>query len=214
MKKSEFIESSNVVSRLFYSNQSSIDIPSLARLWLNVDGYFPITNSEYTITESQNLYDPKKIDYDNWHGEFTFNGILKINNVWTGFALGYKIFNNNNIESKEIKKNKFISETGIESNGFQSITEKSIYTGEFEEFITNQIKAEMTFLFYNASFGVSAGIDKNFGNNDNINWKLGLPLNIHSKEMHEIGLEIQWREFNGNHYLGLSVGKMIGKFVN
>lgn len=214
---SEEIKTSKALSFIALEEAKHIiktnDFLEYTRLWFNFNAFIPLTGLNYDVT-AQNTYDPVKVGFKNWNYGLTFNGLKKWKKMSGTATIGYQIFNNNNIQIKELKEKEYVSLTSV-GNGFQQVESKKAYEGVFERFTTRQIRGEITTLLYKEMIGVSAAFQKNYGINSNLNWKLGIPLSLKdAKGESSVNFELQWREFNGDHFIGISVGKSFGKFVN
>tara|TARA_R110002073_G_scaffold14554_1_gene59292 strand:- start:63735 stop:64949 length:1215 start_codon:yes stop_codon:yes gene_type:complete len=198
-------------------NNKKIKNFSINKLWFSLEGYIPISDDEYNVTETSINYDPISIGFSNWDFKTSLNLFSKGKSGTSIISLGYKIYNNNNALSKELNEEEFIMfEQVPTSNNFVKAKSKEAFVGVFDTFTSRQLNAEITYLFNNHFIGLSGAIEQNFGTRyDALNWKLGIPLNIKNISGDDaIGIELQWREFNGNHYLGISVGKLFGKLLN
>lgn len=190
---------------------------SFSKAWVTVRAYYPITNNEYDLIDNSTDFNRSKSEFENWDVSLSFNFFRYFSDNYSfTFSLIPRIFNNNNILTESIESETFTTFQDIDiSQPVQTSTEE-LYIGEFDEFTTSQLKAEFTsFFLFNGKVGMSAAIEKNYGSKYNpTNWKLGLPISLkNSKGESDINFEIQWREINKNHYIGISIGKAFGKFV-
>lgn len=190
---------------------------SFSKAWVTFRAYYPITNNEYNLVDNSTNFNKSVSEFENWDISFSLNYFRNFNNnnSYT-FSIIPKIFNNNNILTESISSKTFTTyqSTGI-NQPIQTSTE-DFYLGEFDEFTTSQLKAEFTsFFLFNGKAGISAAIEKNYGSKyDPTNWKLGIPVSLkNSKGESDINFEIQWREINKSHFVGISIGKTFGKFV-
>ena len=190
---------------------------SFSKAWLTFRAYYPITNNEYNLVDNSTDFNKSVSEFENWDISFSLNYFRNFNNnnSYT-FSIIPKIFNNNNILTESISSKTFTTSqsTGI-NQPIQTSTE-NFYLGEFDEFTTSQLKAEFTsFFLFDGKAGISAAIEKNYGSKyDPTNWKLGMPVSLkNSKGESDINFEIQWREINKSHFVGISIGKTFGKFV-
>jgi|TARA_B110000977_G_scaffold199401_1_gene286686 hypothetical protein len=190
---------------------------SFSKAWITFRAYYPITNNEYNLVDNSTGFNKSVSEFENWDISFSLNYFRNFNNnnSYT-FSIIPKIFNNNNIVTESISSKTFTTSqsTGI-NQPIQTSTE-DFYLGEFDEFTTSQLKAEFTsFFLFNGKAGISAAIEKNYGSKyDPTNWKLGIPVSLkNSKGESDINFEIQWREINKSHFVGISIGKTFGKFV-
>lgn len=129
----------------------------------------------------------------------------------SGFA---SVFNNNNIETSDLKSKTFQTFNSTNINVLESTD--SFFLGDYKRFTTTNLKAEfVSYFIKKGAAGVSAAIEKNIGEEyDALNWKLGIPVSLKDKEgKPTINFEIQWREVNSDHFLGIGVGFAFGKFI-
>lgn len=187
----------------------------LSKAWLGLGGYIPVSKSRYSLTPTSNIYNPMEVRTNNWDFNMSANYLQSwIKGSFT-FTLRYRVYNNNNILSEILKEQTFVQFAGDPTVGFAQREEKKAYVGELEEFNTQQFQAEFTSLLYKNMVGISASVDRNYGTYNRTNWKLGVPLSFKDKEgKNTVNFEIQWREVNANHFIGISIGKSFGKFVD
>jgi len=190
---------------------------SFSKAWITFRAYYPITNNEYNLIDNPTDFNKSKSEFENWDISLSLNFFRHFNNSSSfTFSLIPKIFNNNNILTETISSETFSTFGNSTNNQPVQTNTEEFYVGEFEEFTTSQLKTEFTsFFLFKGKVGLSGAIEKNYGEKyDPTNWKLGLPVSLkNSKGESDINFEIQWREVNKNHFIGISVGKTFGKFV-
>jgi hypothetical protein len=190
---------------------------SFSKAWITFRAYYPITNNQYNLVDNSTDFNKSVSEFENWDISLSLNYFRNFNNnnSYT-FSIISKVFNNNNIRTESISSKTFTTSQSTGINQPIKTSTENLYMGEFDEFTTSQFKAEFTsfFLFYGKA-GMSAAIEKNYGSKyDPTNWKLGLPISLkNSKGESDINFEIQWREINKSHFVGISIGKTFGKFV-
>ncbi len=185
------------------------------KIWFTLEGYIPITKSSKTFTNTTDASLLAQHQFEAWDASASVNGFFKWKDASFSFSAIPRVYQNNNILTETVKKRTFTSFEGS-PEGQPALTKTdSYYYGEYEEFTSGQVKAEVASL-YRDFIGLSAAVEKNFWNGyDALNWKLGIPLNLKNKDGESsIAFELQWREFNKQHYLGISVGKAFGKFLD
>jgi hypothetical protein len=65
------------------------------------------------------------------------------------------------------------------------------------------------------TLGISAAYQLNIDEFSNNSWRLGLPFSFKDSDgKRTVNFEIQWKEVNKNHFIGISVGHAIGNFIN
>ena len=188
----------------------------LHKAWLTIEAFVPITNTSYQITQEKTPFDELSLEFRNWSAGLSLNNLFIMGKQSAVISMKVKVFNNNNILTGDINQRTFTKVDSTINGEFVSIDEKSLYVGKFADFLTQQLNLEFTSLFLgNESIGLSAALEKNFSTEyDALNWKLGIPLSLKdSKGNNTINFEIQWREINKRHSVGVSIGKSFGKFA-
>ena len=190
---------------------------SFSKAWVTFRAYYPITNNEYDLIDNSTDFNKSKSEFENWDISLSLNFFRHFSNSSSfTFSLIPKLFNNNNILTESISSETFSTFGSSANNQPVQTNTEDFYVGKFEEFTTSQLKAEFTsFFLFEGKVGLCGAIEKNYGEKyDPTNWKLGLPVSLkNSKGESDINFEIQWREINKNHFVGISVGKTFGKFV-
>jgi len=188
-----------------------------SKSWLSLNLFFPITKNKYEIVNNAIDFNKSESFFQNWEASFSYNIFIHLKKK-KSFTISFvpKIFNNNNILIETLKSTSFTTLTSNSLNTPIETKTSNHYVGTFDEFETFQIKTEVTsLLFFKGSLGVSGALELNDGKNyDHTNWKLGLPISLKdSKGKPSINFELQWREINKKHLVGISVGKTFGKYV-
>ncbi|TRW25781.1 hypothetical protein FMM05_06040 [Flavobacterium zepuense] len=185
----------------------------ISQWWFTIYGYLPITEHEYKISSSitnSNFGTNNVLNYK-------FAGLLTFMQKWNSSRVLYltgsaSVFNNNNIMSQELKSYDFQT---IQSQGGlnQAVESKdNIYVGEFKKGITKSIKLECISFFIKDIIGLSAYVERNYKTFESTNWKLGIPVSLKDKEdKPSVNFELQWKEINKEHILGISIGYIFGK---
>lgn len=96
------------------------------------------------------------------------------------------------------------------------VSTSSVYLGEYDRFVTGSVKAEfVSYIFKKGTFGISGALEQFVGEQYNpLNWKLGIPFSLKDKEgKPTVNFELQWKELNGEHLVGVGVGLAFGKFI-
>ncbi|SFR36840.1 hypothetical protein SAMN04490243_1192 [Robiginitalea myxolifaciens] len=191
--------------------------------WFNLRAFLPINQVDYTYIENESIYmeeNELSEEFRNWSFTSSLNGLLKYKK-WSGTAsVIFNYFNNNNILTKEITKTTFTQLVENPTDDFIPLKTKQVFVGDYEEFWTPQIKGEITTL-YKKTIGFSIAGEFNTGeyyeNRDvgRKNWKMGIPVSLKDKDgKSTINFEIQWRELNGDHFVGVRLGKTFGSFID
>ena len=184
--------------------------------WFTFEAFIPLTNTTYQISQQKTPLSIIEKEFRNWSAGVLMNNLFKYKDMSFTLSGQVKLFNSNNILIGDIGQVSYQKADSMVQGEFFPIEEKSVIVGVFQEFITPQLRAEFTsLLFGNESVGLSAAIEKNFSTQyDALNWKLGIPLSLKNAEgVNAINFEIQWREINGAHSIGVSMGKSFGKFA-
>ena len=203
----KYIESNNLYTTIYNS-------------WFTFEAYIPFGDKDYNVT-------PIKLDNKASHAQYyPFNTNLSFN--WykqkpNGFSYFGKL-------TSVIKGNSSIDVDGLTAKQFQSITTSNGNSAltesisaidvkdNYKRFITPSFKAEAAFFCYNNSIGFSPSIEKNFGEYDAINWKLGIPVSLKDKEgKPTVNFELQWRETRtltkSQHLIGFSTSFFFGDLM-
>jgi len=190
---------------------------SFSKAWVTFRAYYPIMNNEYDLIDNPIDFNKTQSEFENWDISLSLNFFRHFNNSSSfTFSLIPKVFNNNNILTESIPSETFSTFGSSNNNQPVQTSTTNFFVGEFNEFTTSQLKVEFTsFFLFKGKIGLSGAIEKNYGENyDQTNWKLGLPISLkNARGESDINFEIQWREVNKNHFIGISVGKTFGKFV-
>lgn len=183
--------------------------------WWTIEASIPLTEKRYKlIPDTLNTNVAKEnfmpftlqTGYTHfWH--FSDNSTLYL-------SVFGSIFNNNNIEIEKLKS--FTLTSSVQ--GMDDLIKESqeVYAGDFETFLTKTLKFEgIHYFLLEGKAGLSAALEKNFGDYRATNWKLGLPISLRDKDdKPTVNLELQWKEVNGDHFVGIGVGYAFGKFIN
>lgn len=196
--------------------------------WLSFDLYLPATKSTYenvnsfsnqTIT-SQN-YKPYEfnVSYTNFWDKkiFTRNPFLLPGT--TLLTVKGSLIANNSASASLIDAYSFDNYLRLSQNPISDslllakVKTRSIYVGNFENFLTPRISAR--YVYMPLSFiGVSAAVEKNFGKVDDLNWRLGIPVSLKNNEdKAKINFELVWKEIRKEHLVGISIGLPINNTI-
>ncbi|MCP4052310.1 MAG: hypothetical protein GY739_04430 [Mesoflavibacter sp.] len=178
--------------------------------------FAPVSRNFYTVYSTPTSSKEDEAFYP-WKINLGYTNFLKTSSGKTLYmSLFGSVFNNNTILSEL----DLINITTIQSvNPLNSsmISTSSAYLGDFDTFPTGSIKGEfVSYLFKKGTFGVSGALEQYVGEQYHpLNWKLGVPFSLKDKEGNPtINFELQWKEVNSEHYLGIGVGLAFGKFIN
>lgn len=182
--------------------------------YFTFEGYLPITKKAYTILSDANATTTINEEVLPFKLLAGYTNFWKKSNGSTFYLSGIvSAFNNNNAATEELDNFNLQQPNTNNPNLIEKTT--SVFVGEFDEFITTNFKMEaVSYFVKEGMFGLSAAIEQNFGDYDALNWKLGLPVSLKDKEgKPSVNFELQWKEVNGNHLVGIGVGFAFGKFI-
>lgn len=178
----------------------------------------PVTSKALNVKANKDVGNFESIEFSRWKMEAFGNLLLHFSNFASGSTLNFRLsgslFNNNNFLADNSTAITF--QTINDSNSTQQIisSEDLVFIGDYNKFITSAVKLEGSSLFLKNTVGISGAIEKNLGIYDALNWKLGIPVSLKDKEKKPtLNFELQWREVNKVHLIGLSAGFIFGKFV-
>jgi len=200
---------------------------SIRNYWISIDGYAPITKSEYSVADnfkttalSQEKYRPFELNLagtlfwqkNRWHNN-------KISNFWllpglTMLTAKFSVVANNSVNAKmlnEYSYDTYLTQNNtLDTTSMAKLNSESVYVGKFENFLTPRLSGRYVYMPFSFA-GVSVAVEKNFGKIDNFNWKLGLPVSLKDNEgKAKVNFEVVWRRLNGERGVGISVGLPLG----
>ncbi|WP_163399221.1 hypothetical protein [Flavobacterium fluviatile] len=182
--------------------------------WFSFESYVPVSPRQYEIINDISTTESKKEDFYPWYITAGATKYWKWSSGQSCYISGFgNIKNNNNIETEALTKYTF----PVYSSENSALIEenKTVYGGNFQQFITPSISAEfVSFFVLDGTFGLSCGADKTFGKYDTLNWKLGIPFSLKDKEgKPSVNFEVAWKEVDKQHFVGVNVGFTFGKFI-
>jgi hypothetical protein len=183
--------------------------------WWSFDFFVPVGEKKYKHTDSET--NPNYLTSAFYPLKLTSS----ITKFWK-WSAGQSIyltaqistFNNNSFLLDSANKVSFQTITN-QSPTKQSVSNsEDVYIGDYNKFITTAFRAELVFFPFDF-VGFSPAIEKNAGSYyHKTNWKLGIPFSLKDKdEKPTVNFEVQWKEQNDNHYVGISVSYVFGKFI-
>lgn len=187
--------------------------------WLSFDVYAPLGNISYKTTDDTSIAFSEQNFYP-----------IEANLSWTYFreySSGVSAFftaktsfkNNNNILTEGLATIPFQT-TAIGANEILIVTKSDdVYLTDYKEFLTSLIHFEVAFFIFNNTIGLSPAIERNFGDYDALNWKLGIPFSLKDKEGNpKVNFELLWKEqktlTSSNHFVGISTNFVFGDLIN
>ncbi|SCY78732.1 hypothetical protein SAMN02927916_3386 [Flavobacterium anhuiense] len=182
--------------------------------WISIETYMPVSPRQYELLPDISTTESKKENFYPWYITAGFTKYWKWSSGQSCYISGFgNVKNNNNIETEALTKYTL----PIYSPDNSSLIEdnKTVYGGDFKQFITPSLSAEfVSFFVLEGTFGFSSGVDKTFGEYDTLNWKLGIPFSLKDKdEKPSVNFEVVWKEVNKDHFVGINVGFTFGKFI-
>lgn len=201
------------------SNLDNEKLYNLAHTWwVSLESYVPVSDWQYNVSSNLQSTALMKVDYRPWTVEVSHSHLWERKNRWFPgtvlLTVTAGISYNNTVLNQSLKKYSYEKWLSQATNGDTSqqakLDAKDVYVGNFEKFVTPQIGGRFVYL-YNGKFGLSAGVEKNFGRFDFVDWRLGIPVSLKDKEgKPKINFELLWRQIANDHSVGLSVGLPIG----
>lgn len=182
--------------------------------WWTFEAFVPVTEKSYNIISDINTTDYKSEKFYAWKLLAGYTSFWKFSNGKAFYLTGLgSVFNNNNAEISSLDK--FDLPILNQTNPSLVKDNKTVYVGDFENFTTTNLMLEaVSYLFLDGTIGLSASIEKNFGDYDVENWKLGIPFSLKDSEgKPTVNFELQWKEINKKHFVGVGVGYAFGKFI-
>lgn len=176
--------------------------------------YAPITRKSYTMLTDVNTSSTENEYTYPWKVLAGYTSFWKKSKGQAFYLSGsISAFNNNNAQIESIKP--FDLQTPHTTNPNLIKETNKVYIEDLEEFVTTNVKLEaVSYLFNKGMFGVSMAVEQNFGDYDTLNWKLGVPVSLKDKEgKPNVNFELQWKEVNGHHFVGIGVGLAFGKYL-
>ena len=182
--------------------------------WFSFETYIPVSPRQYNIISDITGTEVKKEDFYPWYITAGATKYWKWSGGESCYISGFgNIKNNNNVETEALTK--YTLPVYSPQNSSLIEENKTVYGGDFQQFITPSLSAEfVSFFVSNSKFGLSAGVDKTFGKFDTLNWKLGIPFSLKDKEgKPSVNFEVVWKEVDKDHFVGINVGFTFGKFI-
>ena len=194
--------------------------------WVSIDGYLPVTESTYEVAKdlktpqsNKETYRPYEFNlvYTNFWEKNKFIGNpfpLPGTTLWTVKA---SLIGNNSVKASLIDEygyDKYLLQNTIDDTAFLAkLKTNTVYVGDFKKFMTPILSSRLVYMPL-PFIGVSGAIEKNFGEVDAFNWRLGLPVSLKDNEgKAKVNFEIVWKEIQKEHVIGLSIGLPIGQTI-
>lgn len=187
--------------------------------WFSLEAFVPFGQNTYQVTPNANTSLDKKSFY-------AISGTLSATTMWQWtngtslFVNGSAIFkNNNNILVDNISSKSFQTTTQGSDDIIIITDNTSGYITDFEQFVTTTLVFEPAFFILNNSIGFSPAIELNFGEYNESNWKLGIPVSLKDKDgKPKVNFELQWKEVrtlsSSVHLVGISANFQFGELIN
>lgn len=186
--------------------------------WWSISGYIPLTSS--IVKHSTDLVEINESTYKDYNFKANFNVLCSFFTKTLFKTISSKL----TIEGAYFNTNTFVANNNSTLK-FQSIRQdngdklilgavENVFEGSYNDFWGRSIKGEFVLLLFDNLVGISAAAEKTFGLVENENWKLGIPFSLKDKDgKSTVNFELQWREFNRNHFVGIAVGYNFGRFI-
>ena len=193
-------------------------INSYSLVYFSIGTYIPLTYKEINTKADNSVGSFSTEKFRNWKVDGSINYFRSSYKFTKGQSLNFRIngsiYNNNNFIATNVKPLTF--QTIINQNTTQQVLAPTdlVFVGNYNTFTTSSLRGEISSLFFKNSIGLSAAVEQNFGEYDAKNWKLGIPVSLKNKDdKPTVNFEIQWKEINGAHTVGVSAGYVFGKFL-
>jgi len=187
--------------------------------WASFEFYIPIKGQQ--INSTLDTLTTTSEYFNNWNAKITGNYLRNKNYTCFLKKSSFKFtgelsfLNTNNFAANSQSAVSF--QNIIQDNITNQVegTSTSVFIGDYNEFVTSFFRSEISTLTFNNTVGLSAAYEVAlFGDVINRNWKLGIPFSLKDKdEKPTVNFELQWREINKAHTIGISVGYNFGKFI-
>lgn len=186
--------------------------------WWGLNLGIPLTKKVFNVKSTKTVGTFDNMEFYGWRAEAFYNFLLNVPKCLKGSTFNLRlsglIFNNNNFIADNTNAVTF--QSIIDQSSTQQILSPAdlVFIGEYKRLTTTALKAEGSSLFFENTIGISAALEKNLGDYDALNWKLGVPVSLKDKDKKPtLNFELQWREVNNQHMIGVSAGYIFGKFV-
>lgn len=192
---------------------------SIKNHWTTFELYIPFGDKTYNITPITILNEATTAAYYPLNFNTSYNWYIQKSKNFSFFGKitgGYK--RNNNIEVNSLEEKEFQHITTANGVSTLSTPVKAIELSQYNKFTTTSLKVEFAVFLINNTVGFSPSIEKNFGDFEGINWKLGVPLSLKDKEgKPKVNFELQWKEnqtlVKSIHSVGISTSLFFGDLM-
>ncbi|MES2794353.1 MAG: hypothetical protein V4683_00235 [Bacteroidota bacterium] len=201
----------------------------IAMHWTNFNVYIPVIRQRFTVADNfENNFNIRKsypAELSISHTRFieTHNATK----IYLNFRAG--LFANNSINSKKLRETNLETYRSLGGKNISYLTDKQLNRfsiGNYENFITPNLKAQFVYFPPENHFGISATVEQNFGNFKALNGTIGIPVVLIDKQSAPLtNFEIQIHYFDmtnslnsgrtlkDNVSIGISFGQPIGRNV-
>lgn len=183
--------------------------------WLSIDLFAGLGKDEFITIPSPSDTTQTKNSFRTLNLNVSWSYLLKWNDdsgilLSPKFALG----NSNNIAFDNISSKPLQTISEPVENIEIIEASKDIYITDYTENLSPSLGFDFTGLIKGRG-GFSASISKSFGEFERTNWKLGFPIVTYdAKGKPQLNFEIQWRETNGIHTVGIATSILFGKLID
>lgn len=187
---------------------------SIVSSWITLEAYIPLRDREYKISPDVATFATSPERFYNFSSSFTATRMQKWSNknvIYSSLVVG--AFNTNNIITKELTAYKFETIQDQVAPNQTTIQTVDAYVGNYKEDFSLSLKGEFVSFLVKDIVGLSVSYELVIGDLSSQNWKFGIPISLKDKDdKPSINFEIQYKELNKKHFVGISVGYAFGRF--
>ena len=183
--------------------------------WLSIDLFTGLGKDEFITIPSSSDTTQTTNSFRTLNFNVAWSYLLKWNDD-SGILLSpkFSLGNTNNIAFESISSKPLQTISNPVENVEIIEASKDVYITDYMENLSHSLGFDFTGLIKGRG-GFSASISKSFGEFERTNWKLGIPIVTYDdKGKPQLNFEIQWRETNGIHTVGIATSILFGKLID
>lgn len=184
--------------------------------WVTLEGYYGLQQKDVTFKNDLTAGTIKETErFREFNIDLSIDGLASLSNgTSVNGKVHFNVANTNNFIINKTVANVFETIAPLPNNQQTVTTTESIFIGSYDEFVTTSSRVELSFLTFKNSVGLSGALEHFYGTYKARNWKVGVPVSFKDKDKKPtLNFELQWKEINKLHYLGVTVGFPFGKFL-